>query len=97
MITFGYAKQSYYDNCGTLYIQVRIPSIHGPNSQTDYRGQAVRNYTSDENLPFYPSLRLPEVPSYNEVVALAAMDTSNNQLLVIGSTGGQYSPNNDSR
>lgn len=90
MITYGYAKQYKYTNDATLHIQVRIPSIHGPYKLTDYKGKAVRNYTQDKDLPYYPSLLLPHLPLDGEVVALSSMDNSNNSFIVIGLTGGSY-------
>lgn len=90
MIIFGYAKQYYYSGDGTLNIQVRIPSIHGPIDQREYRGQSVRNYTKDNELPYYPSLLLPSLPNKDDVVALATLNDSPNQWLVIGLTGGSY-------
>lgn len=91
MITFGYAKDYRYTNDGTLEIRVRIPSIHGPYKQSDYRGKAIRNYVRDENLPYYMSLLLPHLPIDGEVVALSSLNPSNNELIVIGLTGGSYS------
>lgn len=93
MITYGYVKGYEYTGDGTLTIKVRIPSIHGPNSQKEYKGQAVRNYTYDNDLPYYPSLILPRLPSTDEVVALVSTNDSNSGFLVIGVTGGQYSIN----
>ena len=91
MTTFGYAKGHMYMGDGTLYIRVRIPSIHGPYSLKDYNGQPVRNYTRDENLPYYMSLLLPYLPCEGDVVALTSLDDSNNQFIVVGLTGGSYS------
>lgn len=90
MITFGYAKKTYYTNDGTLMIQVRIPSIHGPYKLSEYKGQYVRNYVPDSELPSYPALLLPYLPNEGEIVAVAAMNSSNNDFLVIGLTGGSY-------
>ena len=90
MITYGYAKSYRYTSDSTLYITVRIPSIHGPYNQSDANGQTIRNYVRDENLPEYPSLILPRVPNEGEVVALASMNSSNSDFLVIGITGGSY-------
>lgn len=90
MITFGYAKQYRYMNDSTLQVQVRIPSIHGPYKQTDGKGKLIRNYTQDDDLPFYSSLLLPHLPNEGEVVALSSIDTGNNSFLVIGLTGGNY-------
>lgn len=90
MITYGYAKDYFYNGSGTLYIRVRIPSIHGPYTQLDYQGQTGRNYVQDQNLPYYQSLLLPHLPNDGEVVAVSSLDESNNQFLVIGLTGGSY-------
>lgn len=90
MITFGYAKQYKYTNDSTLLVQVRIPSIHGPYLPTDGKGKTLRNYIQDDNLPFYPSLLLPHLPNEGEVVAVSSLDESNNNLLVLGLTGGSY-------
>lgn len=90
MTTFGFAKGYMYTGDGTLYIRVRIPSIHGPYSMKEYNGQQVRNYTRDENLPYYPSLLLPHLPCEGDVVAITSLDSSNNQFMVIGLTGANY-------
>ena len=90
MITYGYAKAYHYTNDGTLQIQVRIPSIHGAYHQSNYRGQIIRNYVLDKDLPWFPSILLPHLPSDGEVVALSSMDTSTNDFIVIGLTGGSY-------
>lgn len=87
---YGYAKQFEYRNSGELYIQVRIPSIHGPYSQSDYMGQKVTNYTYDSDLPWYPSLLLPHEPVDGEVVALLSTNSSDSNYVVIGLTGGNY-------
>ena len=93
MTTYGFAKGYMYTGDGTLYIKVRIPSIHGPYSMKEYNGQPVRNYTRDENLPYYPSLLLPHLPNEGDVVAITSLDSGNNQFIVIGLTGGNYSSN----
>lgn len=90
MIVYGYAKKHYYTGDGTLLIQVRIPNIHGPYSQAEYNGKVVRNYTRDVDLPYFPSILLPHLPSEGEVVALCSTDDSANDFLVIGLTGGSY-------
>lgn len=90
MIVFGYAKDYYYSGDGTLYIKVRIPSIHGAYNQSDYKGKKIRSYTQDKDLPYYPSLLLPHIPNEGEVVAVTSMDETPNQMLVIGVTGGSY-------
>lgn len=90
MIIFGYVKQYRYTGDGTLQIQVRIPSMHGPFSLTDGRGKLVRNYVRDEDLPFYSSLLLPHLPNPGDVVALQGTSEAMNELIVIGLTGGSY-------
>lgn len=90
MITFGYAKDYMYTGDGTLMIKVRIPSIHGPYKQTEYRGQSGYVYTRDEDLPYYQSLLLPHLPTEGEVVAVASLDSGLSNFIVIGLTGGSY-------
>jgi hypothetical protein len=90
MIVNGYAKTYKYAGDGTLLIQVRIPSIHGPYTEAGYQGKQVRNFTKDENLPFYPSLLLPHLPNEGEVVALTSIDERTTEFMVIGLTGGSY-------
>ena len=90
MIVYGYAKDYYYSGDGTLYVRVRVPSIHGPYKQSEYKGKPVRNYTLDKDLPYYESLLLPHLPNEGEVVALSTMDNSPNNLIIIGLTGGSY-------
>lgn len=91
MVVYGYAKSYYYTGDGTLQVQVRIPQIHGPYTESGYQGQRVRNYTRDADLPYYPSLLLPHLPVEGEVVALTSVDSKNSLFLVIGLTGGSYS------
>lgn len=90
MIVYGYAKGYKYSGDGTLQIQVRIPNIHGAYNLSDYKGKTVRNYTKDADLPWYPSLLLPHLPSEGEVVALSSLDTSSSNWIVLGLTGGSY-------
>lgn len=90
MIVYGYVKDFKYSGDGTMQIQVRIPNAHGAYHLSDYNGKRVRNYTPDEDLPWYPSLLLPHEPSEGEVVALASLDKSSSDWLVIGLTGGAY-------
>lgn len=90
MIVFGYVKSYMYAGDGTLMVQVRIPSIHGPYTQAGYNGQPARNYVRDADLPSYPSLLLPHLPNEGEVCALATMNENAAQFLVIGLTGGSY-------
>ena len=90
MVVYGYAKGYRYTGDGTLQIQVRIPNVHGAYQLSDYKGKRVRNYTADENLPWYPSLLLPHEPNEGEVVALCSLDSSSSSWLVLGLTGGSY-------
>lgn len=102
MITFGYAKSYYYDSNGCLYVKVRIPSIHGAYRQQDYNGASIRNYTLDEDLPFYQSVLLPKTPADGDVVTLSSMsEGSGSDFMVVGLTGGKYNdgvkPSNKTR
>lgn len=90
MIVYGYAKGYKYAGDGTLLIQARIPNVHGAYRLDDYKGKTVRNYTDDADLPWYPSLLLPHMPSEGEVVALTSLDSSSSNWMVIGLTGGSY-------
>lgn len=90
MIVYGYVKDVMYAGDGTMQIQVRIPNVHGAYQLEDYKGKKVRNYTSDANLPWYPSLILPHEPTEGEVVALTSLDKSSSNWIVIGLTGGSY-------
>lgn len=90
MITFGYVKQYRYTGTGILELQVRVPSIHGPYSQQNAKGQVIRGYVRDDDLPWYQSLLLPHTPVEGEVVALQSMNDGRNNFIVIGLTGGSY-------
>lgn len=90
MIVYGYVKGYKYAGDGTLQIQVRIPNVHGAYKIADYKGKTVRNYTPDQDLPWYPSLLLPHLPTDGEVVALSSLDHTSSNWLVIGLTGGSY-------
>lgn len=91
MIVYGYAKDYYYDSQGSMYIRVRIPSIHGAYKRQDYKGKQIRNYVLDENLPYYRSVVLPRNPNEGDVVALTSMsDGSGSDFMVVGLTGSQY-------
>lgn len=92
LIVYGYVREYMYTGTGELQIRVRIPNIHGPIDQREYQGQKVRNYVGDGDLPWYPSVLLPHTPATNEVVALLSVNSSNSDFIVIGLTGGQYSP-----
>lgn len=89
MIVYGYVKGYKYTGDGTLLIQTRIPSIHGPMNKSEYRGQQIRSYTEDSDLPWYPSLLLPYLPNEGEVVMLSNTNSSNSSsFVVLGLTGG---------
>lgn len=90
MITYGFAKAYQYTRDGTLEVQVRIPSVHGPFKTSDARGKPLRNYVQDKDLPWYTSLLLPHLPSDGDVVAVASMDEGLNNFLVLGLTGANY-------
>lgn len=90
MLVYGYAKDYRYDGQGTLYVRVRIPSIHGPYVQQNAQGKKLRNYVIDQDLPYYPSVLLPHLPNEGEVVALMSHDNTSNQFIIIGLTGGSY-------
>lgn len=90
MIVYGYVKGSRYTGDGTLQVKVRIPSIHGPYSTKEYRGQHVRNYVQDADLPYYPSLLLPYDPKEGDVVAVSFTSSTSSDFLVLGLTGGSY-------
>lgn len=90
MVTYGFAKKYKYSGDGTLSIQVRIPSVHGPYSQAEYNGKQIRNYVLDDDLPWYPSVLLPHLPQEGEVVAVLATNSANSEFIVIGLTGGSY-------
>lgn len=92
MIVYGYAKQTMYTGSGEFMIQVRIPNIHGPINQREYEGNPVRNYVKDADLPWYPAMLMPHVPNENEVVVLLSTNPANTEFIVIGLTGGQYTP-----
>lgn len=88
MIVYGFAKDYQYDNDGTLKIQVRIPSIHGPWKQVN---TAKGTYTRDEDLPWITSILLPHLPTMGEVVMLSSVEeTNSSEFVVIGLTGGSY-------
>lgn len=87
MIVYGFAKDYTYDGDGTLKIQVRIPSVHGPYRQESTRGV----YVQDKDLPWITSVLLPSMPSEGDVVALATTNPGkSSNFVVIGLTGGNY-------
>lgn len=91
MITFGIAKKYMYAGDGTLRIQVRIPSIHGPELKSQYRGKAIRNYVEDDDLPYYQSVLLPHKPAAGSIVAIGSLNSANSDFIVLGLTGGTTS------
>lgn len=93
MIVNGYVKGHKYTGDGTLMIQIRIPSIHGPMNQREYKGRHVRNYVLDKDLPYYPSVLLPHMPNEGEVVSLTSSNDKSTDFTVIGLTGGFYEKN----
>lgn len=90
MIALGYCKGYRYEGDGTLMVKVRIPSTHGPYMQSNAGGKTLRNYTSDDNLPWVQSVLLPHLPAEGEVVVLSTFDTSTSNWIVIGLTGASY-------
>lgn len=90
MIVYGYVKDYKYTGDGTLMVQVRIPSIHGPYTESGYEGKPVRNYTRDADLPYYISVLLPHLPVEGEVVALTTTNERSTDFMVMGLTGGSY-------
>lgn len=90
MVINGYAKDYMYTGDGTLMIKVRIPAIHGAYNQSEYKGGVIRNYVLDSDLPYYPSVLLPHLPSEGEVVMLMATEEKAYNFVVIGLTGGSY-------
>ena len=89
-LMYGYAIDYKYGGDGNLYIRTRIPSVHGPLNQSEYKGKQVRRYVVDGDLPYYPSILLPHLPNYGEVVALMSKDPDVSGFLVIGIMGGSY-------
>lgn len=90
MITFGYVKDYKFAGDGTLMIRTRIPSVHGPYDISGYRGNTVRNYVRDDDLPYIQSVLLPHLPAEGEVVAISSMNEANTEFIIIGLTGGSY-------
>jgi len=87
MIVFGFAKDYQYDADGTLRIQVRIPSIHGPYKQQSTKG----TYTRDEDLPWVKCLLTVNLPVEGDVVMLQSVNESKGSDFVgLGLTGGNY-------
>lgn len=90
MIVYGYVKDYMYTGDGTLMVKVRIPNVHGPMSQREYKGNQAKNYVRDDDLPYYPSLLLPHLPNEGETVALTSTNNKNTEFLILGLTGGTY-------
>ena len=91
MVVYGYAKQYQYQNDGTLQVQVRVPSIHGPYDLSQAKGRTVRNYVRDSDLPWYPSVLLPHLPNEGDVVMLLSTNESKSaDHVIVGLTGGNY-------
>lgn len=90
MIVYGYVLDSKYEASGEFKIKVRIPAIHGPMDLKEYKGQRVRNYVSDSDVPFCTSLILPHEPAYGDVVAVSTTGDSASDWLVLGYTGGSF-------
>lgn len=87
MILYGFAKNYQYDGDGTLKIQVRIPSIHGPFRQVSTKGV----YTRDEDLPWLTALLTVHLPVEGDVVMLQSVNESQSaEYVVLGLTGGNY-------
>lgn len=88
MIIYGYAKKYQYANDGTLEVQVRIPSIHGPYTQ---QAGSKLHYVRDSELPWYVSVLLPHLPNEGDVVMMESINSSkSSEYVVIGLTGGSY-------
>lgn len=92
MVVYGYAKKTRYTAYGTMEVQVRIPSIHGPYKQSDAKGKKIKRYVEDSDLPYYQSVILSHAPSDGEVVALVNTNDSdkNADFLILGYTGATY-------
>ena len=90
MIVYGYVKDYMYTGDGTLMIRTRVPSIHGPMSQREYKGNQAKGYVRDQDLPYYQSVLLPHLPNEGETVALMSVDDKRSEFIIIGLTGGSY-------
>lgn len=89
MIVYGFVKDYYYANDGTLKVQVRIPSIHGPYVQETPNSK--NTYVRDSDLPWVTSVLLPHLPDEGEVVMLQSVNESKSaEYVCIGLTGGSY-------
>lgn len=87
MIVFGFVKGYQYAGDGTLKVQVRIPSIHGPYVQQVSKA----TYTLDKDLPWVTCALLPTMPVEGDVIMLQTTNESKSSTMVgIGLTGGNY-------
>ena len=87
MITYGFAKDYRISGDGTLEVQVRIPSIHGPYRQVASKGA----YTRDEDLPWVICLLTVNLPVEGDVVMLQSVhDSKGSEFVGLGLTGGNY-------
>lgn len=84
MIVYGYVKSVKYTSDKGLFVQVRIPNVHGANDRSDYQGAVIHNYVEDKDLPYYPAILRELLPIENQVVALMSTDRSNNSFVVLG-------------
>ena len=84
MLTYGIAKENTTRDDGTLWIKVRIPSIHGADSQSAYGGQTIRNYVYDKDLPWFQSILMSDIPNSGDTVVLSSINESNNRFIVLG-------------
>ena len=90
MKVYGYAKALEYAGDGMMFVQVRIPNIHGPEDRSDYNGQPIRNYTYNKDLPWYPANILSSTPVVGDVVELQTTNEDSTEFIVTGITGGGY-------
>ena len=96
MLTYGYILDTRENDMGGREFQVRIPSVHGAYRKSEYKGKTPRNYVEDDDLPWYVVLTSVGEPLTGEVAVLAAINSSNNQFVVLGTTGSVYEPGDDS-
>lgn len=87
MIVYGYAKNYAYEGDGTLKVQVRIPTIHGPYKQVSTK----QPYTKDEDLPWVTCLLTVNLPLEGDVIMMQSINESRSSDFVgLGLTGGNY-------
>lgn len=84
MITFGVVKSVENNEDGTLWMKIRIPSIHGADDMKQYNGTTIRNYVADDDLPLYQSMLMTDAPNVSDIVALETLNTSKTDFIVIG-------------